>query len=254
MRLVVAYEGTMYCGWQLQAAEPTVQGVLEAAFRQLEPGPRRVLGASRTDQGVHALGQVAWAHTERALDPERYRDALNHFLPDDVRVRSCDLAGGEAFHPLKGVLEKTYVYRVDRGAVPDPRLRRIALHRPGPLDLAAMREGLGHLLGRHDFAALGGAGSPRRTTVRTVTEAALREVEGGIELRLSADGFLYHMVRHAVGLLLEVGQGRRGPEEVPRVLAEGPPAQGLPLAPAHGLCLLGVAYGPPLPLDSRHVG
>jgi len=252
MRFVVAYEGTRYCGWQLQAAQPTVQSVMEAAVAALEGHAVRVLGASRTDQGVHALGQVAWARTERDLEPARYRAALNHFLPEDVRVRLCDLPGAE-FWPLQGVIEKTYVYRLDLGDVPDPRLRRIALHRPGPLDAQAMRLALSMILGRHDFAAFGGAGSPRRSTVRCLRAAEVAEVERGIEMRLTADGFLYHMARHIAGALLEVGQGRAGVEHLAQVLAAGPPKQGLPLAPAHGLSLVGIAYGPPNPLDSRYV-
>ncbi len=252
MRFVVAYEGTRYCGWQLQKSEPTLQLAMETAVAAIEGHPVRVLGASRTDQGVHALGQVAWARTARSLAPERYRAAMNHFLPEDVRVRLCDLPEDE-FRPLQGVIEKTYAYRVDQRQVPDPRLRRIALHRPGPHDLGAMRAALTPLLGCHDFAPYGGAGSPRRSTVRTLREAEVLEVDGGLEVRLTADGFLYHMVRHVVGALLPVGQGRAPAESLGRMLAEGPPPQGMPLAPAHGLTLLGVAYGPPNPLDSRRI-
>jgi len=252
MRFVVAYEGTRYFGWQLQAREATVQGVMEAALAQLEGRSVRVLGASRTDAGVHALGQVAWAQTARRIEPMRYRDALNHFLPDDVRVRACDLPG-EEFHPLRGVSEKTYVYRLDCRAVADPLGRRFALHVPDALDRAAMREALPALLGRHDFAAFAGTGSPRRSTERTVREARLAEVEGGLTVSLTADGFLYHMVRHVVGLLLAVGRGRADPESVGRALLGDLPREGLPLAPAHGLTLLGIAYGPPNPLDSRTV-
>ncbi len=252
MRFVVAYEGTRYSGWQLQAEEPTVQSAMEAAVAALEGRAARVLGASRTDQGVHALGQVAWARTERRLAPERYRAALNHFLPDDVRVRLCDLPDVE-FRPLRGVIEKTYAYRLDLREVPDPRLRRFALHRPGPLDVQAMRFALSGILGRHDFAAFAGAGSPRSSTVRHLRAADLAEVEGGIELSLTADGFLYHMARHIVGALLEVGQDRASPRHLAEVLEAGPPRHGLPLAPAHGLTLVGIAYGPPNALDSRYV-
>ena len=251
MRFVVAYEGTRYSGWQLQAGVPTVQGAMETALASLEGQAVRVLGASRTDQGVHALGQVAWAETSRDLGPERYRAALNHFLPQDVRVRLCDLPG-ERFRPLQGVLEKTYAYRIDRLEVPDPRLRRFALHLPGPLDPGAMRAAIAPLVGRHDFAAFGGAGSPRRSTLRDLRQAEVAEVEGGIEVRLTANGFLYHMARHIIGVLLEVGRGRLEVQMPGQVLAAGPPPSGLPLAPAHGLTLLGIAYGPPNPLDSRY--
>jgi tRNA pseudouridine38-40 synthase len=252
VRFVVAYEGTRYSGWQLQAGDPTVQEAMEQAVQAIEGKPVRVLGASRTDQGVHALGQVAWADTERPLAPERYRAALNHFLPADIRVRLCDLPDAE-FRPLKGVIEKTYVYRIDLAEVPDPLLRRIALHRPGPMDVPAMRTAIATLLGTHDFAAFGGAGSPRRSTVRTIREVQVLEEGQGIEVRLTADGFLYHMVRHIVGLLISVGQGRAELPSLGKVLVDGPPPHGLPLAPAHGLTLLGIAYGPPNPLDSRHV-
>ena len=252
MRFVVAYEGTRYCGWQLQAGQPTVQGALEAAVAALEGQAVRVLGASRTDQGVHALGQVAWARTARDLAPDRYRAALNHFLPEDVRVRLCDLPGAE-FRPLRGVIEKTYAYRIDLREVADPRMRRFALHVPAQVDVDAMRQALLPLVGQHDFAAYGGAGSPRRTTQRTLRQAEVLAVEGGIEVRLTADGFLYHMARHIVGLLIEVGRGRAQVGSLGAVLAGGAPASGLPLAPAHGLSLVGIAYGPPHPLDSRYV-
>jgi tRNA pseudouridine38-40 synthase len=252
MRFVIAYEGTRYAGWQLQSGLPTVQGAVEDALAALEGRRIRVLGASRTDQGVHALGQVAWAETGRDLAPERYRAAMNHFLPADVRVRLCDLPGLR-FRPLQGVIEKTYSYRIDRQEVPDPRLRRSALHLPGQLDLDAMRAAAAPLVGRHDYAAFGGAGSLRRSTVRELAALEIGETQGGVELTLTASGFLYHMARHIVGVLLEVGKGRLPVEAPGQALVAGPPRAGLPLAPAHGLTLVGIAYGPPNPLDSRYV-
>ncbi|MDA8344683.1 MAG: tRNA pseudouridine synthase A [Thermaerobacter sp.] len=253
MRFVIAYEGTRYAGWQRQKNGQAVQGVLEAALSELEARDVAVLGASRTDAGVHALGQVAWAETRRPLDPERYRIALNALLPDDVRVRRCDLPEGK-FLPLQGVIEKTYAYRVDLGPAPDPRTRRFALHHPAPLDVSTVDVALAGVLGHRDFRHFASSGGSARTTERTLREARVeRLAPDAIELRFSADGFLYHMVRNLVGAALRVGEGRAEPEFLVRILRDGPPPTGIKLAPAHGLTLLGIAYGPPIPLDSRQV-
>ncbi len=253
MRFVVAYEGTRYAGWQRQANGPSVQGVLEEALSRLEAQEVRVLGASRTDAGVNALGQVAWAETRRPLGPERYRTALNALLPEDVRIRACDLPEGR-FQPLQGVLEKTYAYRLDLSPAPDPRQRRFALHHPGPLDLEALELALREVLGHHDFRNFASAGGSTRTTERTLRAAAVERVgPQAAELRFTADGFLYHMVRNLVGASLRVGEGTQAHDFLLQVLRSGPPATGIKLAPAHGLTLLGIAYGPPAPLDSRQV-
>jgi tRNA pseudouridine38-40 synthase len=251
MRFVVAYEGTRYSGWQRQTNGVAVQGVLEEALARLEGSHVPVLGASRTDAGVHALGQVAWAQTLRPLDPERYRTALNALLPGDVRIRLCDLPEGR-FLPLHGVEEKTYVYRLDLAAAPDPRMRRFSLHHPQELDLARMQAALQRVAGRRDFRHFASAGGDARTTERDLREARVEPSAGGAsELRFTADGFLYHMVRNLVGAALRVGEGREDEEHLQRILEEGPPKNGIKLAPAHGLTLLGIAYGPPSPLDSR---
>ncbi len=252
VRFVVAYEGTRYSGWQRQTNGRAVQSVLEGALRELEGRDVAALGASRTDAGVHALGQVAWAETRRPLSPDRYRTALNALLPEDVRVRACDLPEGR-FQPLRGVIEKTYTFRLDLSPVPDPRMRRVAVHHPGRLDLDAVNAALSHLLGRHDFRHFASSGGGARTTERHLREAHAEMVADGALLRFTADGFLYHMVRNIVGAGLRVGEGRAGQDYLARILREGPPPTGIKLAPAHGLTLVGIAYGPPSPLDSRQV-
>lgn len=251
MRIVVAYEGTRYSGWQLQAGVPTVQGVLEEAIGRIEGQPVRVRGASRTDAGVHALGQVAQADTLRALDPERYRRALNGVLPPDVRVRLCDLVS-QPFLPMHGVIEKTYEYLVDPATVPSPLTRRFAWHlHPGP-DLALLRAELASVVGTRDFDHLSSAGGGHASGVRELRAAeALMRPDGLLAIRLTANGFLYHLARNIVSIAASVACGGASSGELLRVLRDEPPATGIKPAPAQGLTLLGIQYDDPFALDSR---
>lgn len=251
MRFVVAYAGTRYAGWQLQANAPSVQGILEEAIGRLEGRPVRVRGASRTDRGVHALGQVAQADTLREMDPERYRRALNGMLPDDVRVLRCDLPG-ERFRPLWGVVEKTYEYLIDPRPVPSPLTRHMALHAfPAP-DEGILRREVLSLLGTRDFSRLSSASGGHRSGVRELRGAeVLVRPDGLIAVRLTANGFLYHLARNMVSLALQAARGEVPAGEALRVLCEGPPRTGLRPAPAHGLTLLGIQYSEPFALDSR---
>lgn len=251
MRIVVAYEGTRYSGWQLQPGVVTVQGVLEDALGRIEGRPLRVRGASRTDSGVHALGQVAQADTERELDPERYRRALNGLLPPDVRVRACDLVG-QPFLPMHGVVEKTYEYLLDPAPVASPLTRRFAWHlHPGP-DLERLRSELRSLLGRRDFDRLSSAGGGHASGVRELRGAEVRiRPDGLVAIRLTANGFLYHLARNIVSIAVSVACRDAPSGELLRVLQQGPPATGIKPAPAQGLTLLGIRYDEPFALDSR---
>lgn len=257
LKLTLAYDGAPFVGWQRQPAGVSVQALVEEALAPLEGRTVAVIGAGRTDAGVHALGQVASCRVETRLDPERLRRALNARLPASVRVLCVEEAPA-GFHARYWARAKTYAYRVLAGPVADPFLRALAWHVPQALDVGAMRAALAPLAGRHDFAAFQGAGSAVRDTVRTLLRVDLEETtwEGLfgdappapeaarlLVWRLTGDGFLRHMVRNIVGTVVEVGLGRRQPGDMAALLAAGDRRRAGPTAPAHGLTLVSVEYG-----------
>jgi tRNA pseudouridine38-40 synthase len=245
LALTLAYDGTGLCGWQVQPGRPTVQGLLAEACRRLFGGPVRVVGASRTDAGVHARAQVASLRVESDLHLLAVRSALNAFLPPAVRV----LAVAEAppgFDARRAASSKRYLYLIDNAPVPDPLLRRYAWHVSHPLDPVPMRRALAALRGKHDFAAFCAAAGRARPPVCTVYSARLLRRRGRVAVFLSADSFLHYMVRNVVGSLVEVGRGKRTAGWIAEVLAGRDRRRAGPTAPAHGLTLLGVRYPPGL--------
>ncbi len=242
-RLTLEYDGTDFAGWQVQAGScRTVQGALEAAIARVTGQTVRVAGASRTDAGVHAEGQVASARIETALAAAELQSALNGTLPSDAAVVEASRVP-EDFHARYSAKGKLYSYRVWNHPSRSP-LRRTRTHWVArPLDVAAMSGAARELVGRHDFAALQGSGSEVESTIRTI--AALRiEQESSPELVfwVEGDGFLRHMVRNLVGTLLEVGGGRRSSESMIELLASGDRRMAGPTAPAGGLELIRVFY------------
>lgn len=238
-RLTLAYDGTAYAGWQVQPDVATVQGVLEHAAERLNGEPTSVLGAGRTDAGVHARGQVARFLTGRDLGAAQVPRALNAFLPEDVVVQRADEVGSD-FHPIRDARRKHYRYTWRVAACDDPFDRRFVLRMAPPLDVAAMRVAAAHMTGRHDFSAFEKAGSPRDSTVRTLHRLDLTQEGDYIRLDLVANGFLYGMARNLAGTVLRVGQSRLDPEALPGRLDQREIAG--PSLPAHGLCLVRVAY------------
>jgi tRNA pseudouridine38-40 synthase len=239
--LVLSYDGTDFHGWQVQPDAPTVQGtVLEAARRFLGPAPR-VVGASRTDAGVHALRQTASLSIMASLDAAAVHGALNAALPPSIRVLSvAEAAAG--FDARRAALGKRYAYLVDNGAVPAPLWRRVAWHVAAPLDVDAMRRALAPLRGRHDFSAFcaaAGAAAPPVCTVHALHVVRRRE---RVAVLVSADRFLHHMVRTIVGSAIEVGRGARRDDWLGEVLASRERARAGPTAPAQGLVLVRVRY------------
>jgi tRNA pseudouridine38-40 synthase len=242
-RLVLEYDGTDFAGWQSQAqGERTVQATLVAALAEFTTGPVRVAGAGRTDAGVHAEGQVAAATLDTRLDAATLLRALNAKLPPDLAVVAAAPAP-DGFDPRREAKGKLYRYAVWNGTEPSPLRRRRWHHVREPLDVPAMRSAAADLVGRRDFASFQGAGSSATSTLRTLTRAA---VEGGargeVRFELEGDGFLRHMVRNAVGTLLEVGLGRRDPGSLPALLAARDRSRAGPTAPACGLTLVRVDY------------
>jgi len=240
-RVVVAYDGTAYSGWQIQPGRPTVQGLVVAAAQALLGDGIRVAGASRTDAGVHALRQVVSIRGARELSADVVGRALNATLPRDIRVVACADAD-EGFDARRAALGKRYGYLIENGSTPSPFLLRYAWHVPAPLDVERMRRALAPLRGRHDFSAF--CAAPGREHEPTCTVRALHVLRrrDRIAVLVSGDRFLHHMVRNIVGSAVEVGRGAREPDWLAEVLAGRDRRRAGPTAPAHGLTLLRVLY------------
>jgi tRNA pseudouridine38-40 synthase len=248
LKLTIEYEGTDFHGWQRQPGARTVAGAIEEALAGLVPGGVVLQGASRTDRGVHALGQVASARVLSAIPTARFARALNGRLPPDVRIREVEDAPPD-FHARFAATGKHYRYWIDRRAVAGVLTRRYALHVPGRLDLDAMICAAAHFAGEHDFAAYQCASEgPPRPSVRTVYEVHVAADPPGefVSIDVRGKSFLYKMVRTIVGTLLEVGQGKRTPLQVVESLGSRSRSAAGPTAPAHGLVLVSVSY-PGLP-------
>ena len=249
LRLLIRYDGTEFEGWQEQpGGHRTVQGRLRAALATLARGPERIVlvGAGRTDAGVHALGQVAHVAVDTRLDPPALCRALNALLPVDLAVPALAPAP-PTFHARRDARGKHYRYRLWTRRIRDPLRARYSHHVPIALDLPAMRRAARAFAGTHDFRSLCAAGSAPTSTVRRLTRVAIEgEARGEVRVEVEGDGFLRHMVRNLVGTLLEVGSGRRDPDSVPELLARRDRSAAGPTAPARGLCLVRVDYDPSL--------
>ncbi len=251
--LRLAYDGTAYAGWQRQENATSVQAVVEAALAPLAGAPVTVTGAGRTDAGVHADGQAAHVDFATPVDPDVVVRAANARLPADVRVRGAEAVPDE-FHARFSAVAKTYRYSWLVSRSGHPLLARTTSLVAPPVDLAAMAAAACGLAGTHDFAAFQSTGTPVTTTVRTIRgvdfgvrpaeDLGLRLLDGErvVELELTADGFLRHMMRALAGTLLEIGIRRRAPESLTALLAGAPRAAAGPTAPAHGLTLVRVLY------------
>lgn len=226
----------------MQPGAVTVQGVLEAAAEELNGGGGRVLGASRTDAGVHARGQVARFLTPRDLAAPRVPHALNAHLPEDVVVVAArEVDAG--FHPIRDAVAKRYRYTLRVAEFDDPFDRRFVLRIEREPDMDAMRRAARFLCGRHDFAGFQKSGSPRSGTVRELRQLDVARSGEYIHLDFVGDGFLYGMARNLAGTLLRVGQGGLDPDALPPGLASASKAIAGPCLAAHGLCLVHVGFG-----------
>lgn len=242
IRLTVAYDGTDYCGWQIQPNGITIEEMLNRAIRNLTGEEIRVIGASRTDSGVHALGNVAVFDTESSIPPERMSYALNQRLPGDiVVVRSEEVAPD--WHPrYQDHIRKTYEYHIYNGESPNPLRKRYSAYLSYPLDIERMREGAAYLVGEHDFASFCCVRSQVEHTVRTIEELTITREGPEIVIRVSGNGFLYNMVRIIAGTLIRVGRGFYGPEKVKEILEEKKRTNAGVTAPPEGLVLTEILY------------
>ena len=237
VRLVVAYDGTNYHGWQIQKNGITIESELNRCLTDLLGEPIEVIGASRTDSGVHALGNIAVFDTGHQMPAEKISYALNQRLPEDIRIqRSEEVPQG--WHPRYVKSQKTYEYRIYRGEFPMP-LKRLYSHfvyaKP---DVDKMRTAAAYLEGEHDFKSFCQTGAQVENTVRTVYFLQVEEQEADLVIRVCGNGFLYNMVRIIAGTLLEVGQGKRTPESMTEILEAKDRAAAGPTAPAKGLILV----------------
>lgn len=242
-RLTLEYDGSDFEGWQVQPGDHrTVQGVLEAAVARVTHEQVRVRAAGRTDSGVHAEAQIAALSLETPLEPEALLRALNGVLPEDVAVRDCQAVHDE-FHPRFQAKNKLYRYCIWNGAERAPLRRSRSLWVRAPLDVAAMRVAAAALLGTHDFTAFQAAGSELESAQRRLDRVdLLGEAGGELLVEVEGPGFLRHMVRIIVGTLLEVGSGRRRPDEMHEILASRDRVKAGRTVEPRGLTLVRVDY------------
>lgn len=241
IRLVVDYDGTGLHGWQRQPTGETVQQHLEEKLAKLLTHEVRVAGASRTDAGVHARGQVAMFQTERTIPLHGIRRGLNSSLPPQIAIVEATEVD-DSFHPRFSATGKHYRYTLVTRQERIPRLRNFAWHHPEALDLDAMRAGAAHLIGEHDFSAFRAAGCSAKSTMRRVDSIVLTPSPDVLTIDLHGNAFLRQMVRIIVGTLVEVGIGRKQPAQVAEILAGLDRTRAGATAPAQGLELVLVRY------------
>lgn len=241
IKLIVAYDGTNYCGWQTQINGITVEEVLNKTLSGLLKEDIRVIGASRTDSGVHALGNVAVFDTESKIPGDKFSFALNQRLPEDIRIQeSCQVA--DDFHPRFCDTIKTYEYKIlnRKFALPTERLYSAVVYYP--LDVEKMQMAAAYLVGEHDFKSFCSSGSQVESTVRTITDISIEKHGEMISIRVSGNGFLYNMVRIIVGTLMKIGLGVWEPERMEEILNACDRNAAGPKAEARGLTLVEIRY------------
>ncbi len=239
--LTVAYDGTAYCGWQVQKNGKTIEGELNRALYELTGEEIQVIGASRTDAGVHGLCNTAVFDTSSRIPGEKFSYALNQRLPEDIRVRRSTETAPD-FHPRHCKSRKTYEYHIFNAAFPDPVKRLYSHFTYVSLDAEKMRQAAEYLVGEHDFASFCSAGSQAETTVRTIYGLEVERKGEEIVIRVTGNGFLYNMVRIIAGTLMEAGCGRIRPEDMEKILEAKDRSAAGPTAPACGLILAELLY------------
>ncbi|MDB4637782.1 MAG: tRNA pseudouridine(38-40) synthase TruA [Planctomycetaceae bacterium] len=262
IRLTLAYDGSNYVGWQIQPNGVTVQELVQKAISDLTGEEIKLIAAGRTDSGVHALGQVANFQTSSTIPAEKFASALQSRLPEDIIARDS-LEVPERFHATYSAVRKCYRYLIHHRDIGLPFLRNYTWRFGNELDLHKMREAAKHIVGTHDFRCFETQYPNKATSVRTVEhltiecqsmwdvwsafdfesqQSTVADTDEVLCLEISADGFLYNMVRAITGTLVDVGRGRYQSDDVERMIAEGNRSLAGPTAPAHGLYLVSVDY------------
>jgi tRNA pseudouridine38-40 synthase len=244
IKLTISYDGTDYFGWQVQPDLPTIQSQLERVLREIEKRPVHVAGSGRTDAGVHAMAQVAAVSIENPIPVANLRKAMNRLLPPDIRVTSVEEVP-EHFHPRYDAVSKTYEYRIWRGEVCSPFDRRYVHHHPYPVSDGAFIAAARLFVGEHDFTAFAASDErdvAGRSKVRRIFASAADRTGELLVYRVNGSGFLKHMVRNIVGILIEAGKGNADPDRIRWLLSAPPGVKANPTAPAKGLHLVQVQY------------
>lgn len=241
VKLVVAYDGTNYHGWQVQDNGITIEEVLNRTIGELVQEDIKVIGASRTDAGVHACGNVAVFDTESRIPGDKFSFALNQRLPDDIRIQeSCEVDAD--FHPRYADTVKTYEYNILNRRFELPSKRLYAAFCYYPMDIERMNRAAAYLVGEHDFKSFCSAGAQVQTTVRTIYAVNVTKEDDMVHIRITGNGFLYNMVRIIAGTLMQVGTGLMEPEQVKEILEARDRSKAGPTAVAKGLTLVEIRY------------
>lgn len=241
VKLVVAYDGTNYHGWQVQDNGITIEEVLNRTISELVQEDIKVIGASRTDAGVHACGNVAVFDTESRIPGDKFSFALNQRLPEDIRIQeSCEVDAD--FHPRYADTVKTYEYNILNRRFELPTKRLYAAFCYYPMDIERMNQAAAYLVGEHDFKSFCSAGAQVQTTVRTIYAVNVTKEDDMVHIRITGNGFLYNMVRIIAGTLMQVGTGLMEPEQVKEILEARDRSKAGPTAVAKGLTLVEIQY------------
>lgn len=241
VKLEVAYDGTNYHGWQIQPNEVSIEQIINEKLSELTGEEIKVIGASRTDAGVHAMGNVAVFDTESRIPGEKFSYALNQRLPEEIRIQSsCDVA--DDFHPRHCDCRKTYRYQILNAEFPVPTHRLYSHFIYYNLDLKAMRQAAQYLIGEHDFKSFCSSKTQVTETVRTIYDLQVLKDGEMISIFVKGNGFLYNMVRIIAGTLIEVGLHRKQPDEIKEMLERKDRQIAGPTAPAKGLTLMKIEY------------
>jgi tRNA pseudouridine38-40 synthase len=245
VRLILEYDGSRYAGWQRQPDQPTIQEAVETALFQVTQETVAVIGAGRTDSGVHAIGQVASFRIERDWTPREWMRGLNARLPEDLAVRSAERVSS-AFHARYAARGKLYEYRILNRPQRPALDRAYVWHVHKPLDASAMEQAAIHLVGSHDFSSFEGTLTDNEDPVCHLRQLSVTRREDRLTIHAYADRFLKHMVRAIVGTLVEIGHAKRTPESLRKILAAKNRTAAGRTAPPQGLFLLRVDYDPEL--------
>ena len=240
-KLLIGYDGTGYSGWEHKDGRDTIQGKLQAVLTRLSGGEVSVIGAGRTDAGVHAKGMVANVHLDVELSPEQIRDYINRYLPETITVYEVREAA-ERFHARYHATGKTYCYTLWDGKAKPVFERKYVWKLEQRPDVVAMKAAAEYLLGIHDFAGFCKNPQKKKSTVRTIDRIAIEREQEKLKVIVHGDGFLHHMVRIIVGTLVEIGLGHMEPAQVKQILETGDRSLAGPTAPAQGLCLMEIDY------------